>query len=88
VLGRDWYRLAEAERVGLEPSSFAGSALTLVSHENDWFSRLARCIRERLVRWKRPRARVNYEEDSIRLFDGCFGLGPHAAGQAFGRGLL
>ena len=88
MLGRDRYRLAETESVGLEPTRFAGSALTLVGHEDDRFARFARDIRERMIRRNRPGARVDHEEDGIGLFDGRFGLGPHAAGQAFRSGLL
>ena len=45
MLGRDRYRLAEAERVGLEPTRFAGRALPLVGHEDDRFAGFARDIR-------------------------------------------
>ena len=40
MLGRDRYRLAETESVGLEPTRFAGRALTLVGHEDDRFARI------------------------------------------------
>src|SRR5262249_54900430 len=68
-------------------AGLAGAPLALVGDKNRGLARLAHEIGERAVGRRRPRARVDQEQDRIGGRDRGLGLLLHAAGQAFGRGL-
>ena len=88
VFGGNRHRVAEAERVGVQPALFAGGAFHLVGDQHGRLARLADEFGENLVHPSRTAARVDHEEDRIGLRHRCLGLRPHAAGKALGRGLL
>ena len=88
VLGRNRDRVAEAERIGVQPPALAGGAFHLVGDQHGRLAGLAHQLGEHAVDPGRTGARVDHEEDRVGLPDRGLGLRPHAAGEAFGRGLL
>ena len=88
MLGGNRDRVAEAERVGVQPARFAGGAFHLVGDQHGRLARLADEFGEHLVDPGRTAARVDHEKDRIGLPNRGLGLRAHAAGKALGRRLL
>ncbi len=88
VLGGNRDRIAEAERVGVEPPAFAGGAFHLVGDQHDRLARLADELCEYAIDAGRTAARIDHEKYRIGLRHGSLSLRAHATGEALGRRFL
>ena len=88
MLGRDRDRIAEAEPIGLDEAGFRRPALALVGDQDRRLAGPAHQIGKGAVGRRRSGARVDQEEHRVGGGDGGLGLRLHAAGEAFGGGLI
>ncbi len=88
MLRRDRHRLTEAEVVAFERAGSARAALALVGDENGRLAGTPQQVDEGAIGRHHPGAGIDDEEHRVGRRDRSLGLGAHAAGQAFARGVL
>ena len=88
VLGRDRYRLAEAELPGFQHAGLRAARLGLVGDQHHRLAGAPHEVGEGAVVGHDPDPGIGQEEDQIGLVDRRLGLGAHAAFERGGQGVL
>src|SRR5687768_11025547 len=84
MLGRDGYRIAEAQTIGLLDIVGSAAAFGLVGEQNDGLALAAHERGEMAVDGRDPVAGIDHEQAEIGLIDRRFRLPVHATGEACG----